>query len=60
VFKNATRPPSKRSRIEKKVDYIILFTFSLLLTWCILGSVYFSWWTHVRMPHAWCVPRDWL
>ena len=30
VMMNATDPPSKRSILEKKIDYLILFQFALL------------------------------
>ena len=53
VFKNATDPPSKRSRIERQVDYIIFFMFALLAAFCITSSVYFSEWTRLHMNTHW-------
>jgi hypothetical protein len=42
---NSTQPPSKRSRVERTVDRIILFMFALLFLMCILGCIYFAFWT---------------
>lgn len=45
--------PSKRSTMERIVDRIILFCFSLLLSFVIVGAVYSSWWTRNKMPDHW-------
>lgn len=45
IFMNATQPPSKRSQVERTVDAIILFMFSLLFSMCLVGCVYFASWT---------------
>ncbi|KAG8382965.1 hypothetical protein BUALT_Bualt05G0134800 [Buddleja alternifolia] len=42
VIQNSTDPPSKRSKIEKKVDKIIYFLFGVLFTMAFVGSVYFG------------------
>jgi hypothetical protein len=50
---NATQPPSKRSSIERGVDYIIFFMFALLFSMCVTGAIYFSWWTTTYMKLHW-------
>lgn len=52
---NATKVPSKRSRIERGVDYIILFMFSLLFCMCLIGSIYFAVWTVEQSPDHWYI-----
>ncbi|XP_059451460.1 probable phospholipid-transporting ATPase 8 [Corylus avellana] len=42
VMKNATDPPSKRSKIEKKMDKIIYLLFSGLILIAFVGSVFFG------------------
>ncbi|PSR91224.1 Phospholipid-transporting ATPase 9 [Actinidia chinensis var. chinensis] len=42
VIQNSTDPPSKRSRIEKKMDKIIYFLFCVLVMLSFIGSVYFG------------------
>ncbi|KAJ7974576.1 Phospholipid-transporting ATPase [Quillaja saponaria] len=42
VMKNATDPPSKRSKIERKMDKIIYILFSTLILISCIGSVFFS------------------
>lgn len=58
IFMNATQPPSKRSSIERSVDYIIFFMFALLFSMCITGSIYFAWWTANFMPLHWYLGPD--
>ena len=53
VMMNATLPPSKRSRVEREMDWLILFMFALLLAMCIIGAVAFSIWTHHLSPKQW-------
>ena len=55
---NATQPPSKRSSIERGVDYIIFFMFALLFSMCITGCIYFAWWTSTYMPLHWNLAPD--
>ncbi|CAO2830070.1 unnamed protein product [Amaranthus hypochondriacus] len=42
VMQNATDPPSKRSRVEKKMDQIIYFLFFILFLMSFVGSVVFG------------------
>ncbi|KAJ1259371.1 hypothetical protein BS78_10G149300 [Paspalum vaginatum] len=49
VMQNATDPPSKRSKIEKKMDKIIYLLMSSLLMIALLGSVFFGIWTKEDM-----------
>ncbi|KAG5521441.1 hypothetical protein RHGRI_033863 [Rhododendron griersonianum] len=42
VIQNSTDPPSKRSKIEKKMDKIIYFLFGVLFTIALFGSIYFG------------------
>lgn len=58
IFMNATQPPSKRSSIERNVDYIIFFMFALLFSMCITGCIYFAWWTSTYMPLHWYLGPD--
>lgn len=42
VIQNSTDPPSKRSKIERRMDKIIYFLFGLLFTMGFVGSIYFG------------------
>ncbi|KAK1280746.1 putative phospholipid-transporting ATPase 9 [Acorus gramineus] len=42
VRQNATDPPSKRSRVERKMDKIIYFLFFLLVLMAGIGSIFFG------------------
>ncbi|KAI4350690.1 hypothetical protein L6164_005120 [Bauhinia variegata] len=42
VMQNATDPPSKRSKIERKMDKIIYILFSTLVLISFIGSVFFG------------------
>lgn len=42
VMRNATDPPSKRSKIEKRMDKIIYILFSTLILIAFVGSVFFG------------------
>ncbi|KAK4842614.1 hypothetical protein QYF36_024787 [Acer negundo] len=42
VIQNSTDPPSKRSRIEKKMDRIIYFMFFVLFSLAFIGSIFFG------------------
>lgn len=44
VMMNATEPPSKRSQMEKTIDLIILFQFTLLAFMCVSGSLLGAYW----------------
>lgn len=45
VMQNATDPPSKRSKIERKMDRIIYLLFSMVFSMSLVGSVFFGIWT---------------
>uniref|UniRef100_A0A7N0U3G5 Phospholipid-transporting ATPase n=1 Tax=Kalanchoe fedtschenkoi TaxID=63787 RepID=A0A7N0U3G5_KALFE len=42
VMQNATEPPSKRSKIERKMDKIVYVLFSTLILISFIGSIYFG------------------
>ncbi|XP_022137399.1 putative phospholipid-transporting ATPase 9 [Momordica charantia] len=42
VIQNSTDPPSKRSKIEKRMDKIVFFLFALLVLISIAGSIFFG------------------
>ncbi|KAM7464399.1 hypothetical protein LguiA_032520 [Lonicera macranthoides] len=42
VIQNSTDPPSKRSKIEKKMDKIIYLLFGVLFTMAFVGSIFFG------------------
>uniref|UniRef100_A0A1D1YWU8 Phospholipid-transporting ATPase n=2 Tax=Anthurium amnicola TaxID=1678845 RepID=A0A1D1YWU8_9ARAE len=42
VMQNAMNPPSKRSKIERKMDKIIYVLFSVLILIAFLGSIFFG------------------
>uniref|UniRef100_A0A5B6ZKJ8 Phospholipid-transporting ATPase n=1 Tax=Davidia involucrata TaxID=16924 RepID=A0A5B6ZKJ8_DAVIN len=42
VIQNSTDPPSKRSKIEKRMDKIVYFLFCVLFTMSFAGSIYFG------------------
>ncbi|KAF7108206.1 hypothetical protein CFC21_108727 [Triticum aestivum] len=52
VMQNATEPPSKRSKIEKKMDYIIYLLLCSLLGIALLGSVFFGIWTKADLRNG--------
>ncbi|CAG9461573.1 unnamed protein product [Pedinophyceae sp. YPF-701] len=59
VYMNATRPPSKRSTIERQLDTCIYVMMSLLIVICVIGAIFFGIWTRDRMPDMWyLVPED--
>ncbi|KAK9844803.1 hypothetical protein WJX74_007043 [Apatococcus lobatus] len=53
VMKNASLPPSKRSRIERQMDILILFMFTLLFILCIIGAVVLAVWTKSQGRSMW-------
>ena len=52
-MKNATLPPSKRSRIEHQMDKMILLMFCLLFAMCLVGAALFALWTKNISPRMW-------
>ncbi|KAM0908005.1 hypothetical protein ACQ4PT_015722 [Festuca glaucescens] len=57
VMQNATEPPSKRSKIEKKMDKIIYVLMFCLLAIATLGSVFFGIWTKDDLKNG--EPKRW-
>ncbi|XP_072959204.1 probable phospholipid-transporting ATPase 4 [Typha angustifolia] len=53
VMQNATESPSKRSRIEKKMDKIIYILFTVLLLISFISSIGFAVKTKFEMPDWW-------
>ncbi|GLT55311.1 hypothetical protein SLA2020_284460 [Shorea laevis] len=41
-MQNSTDPPSKRSKIEKRMDKIIYYLFSVLVLMSFIGSIFFG------------------
>ncbi|KAL1373119.1 hypothetical protein HN51_003131 [Arachis hypogaea] len=46
VMQNATEPPSKRSKVERRMDKIIYFLFFVLILLSFIGSIFFGIWTN--------------
>ncbi|KAG1335391.1 Phospholipid-transporting ATPase [Cocos nucifera] len=53
IMQNATKSPSKRSRIEKKMDKIIYILFTLLVLISLVSSIGFAAKTKFGMPKWW-------
>ncbi|KAL6335373.1 hypothetical protein AAG906_029616 [Vitis piasezkii] len=53
VMQNATKSPSKRSRIERKMDQIIYILFTLLVVISLISSIGFAVKTKYQMPDWW-------
>ncbi|RWV99120.1 hypothetical protein GW17_00037991 [Ensete ventricosum] len=53
VMQNATDSPSKRSRIEKKMDKIIYILFTVLVLISLISSIGFAVMTKYDMPNWW-------
>ncbi|XP_039070787.1 probable phospholipid-transporting ATPase 4 [Hibiscus syriacus] len=53
VMQNSTKSPSKRSRIERKMDYIIYVLFSVLLVISLISSFGFAVEIKYSMPGWW-------
>ncbi|CAM6104300.1 unnamed protein product [Calypogeia fissa] len=58
VMQNATAVPSKRSRIERRMDKIIYFLFGVLVLISVIGAVVFGVRTHNDMPDWWYLRPD--
>lgn len=52
VMQNSTDPPSKRSKIEKKMDRIIYFLFFVLFVMAFVGSIFFGIWTREDLQNG--------
>jgi phospholipid-translocating ATPase len=53
IMMNQTDPPSKRSRIEKQLDYIIYFMFSLLFLMSLISALTFGAWMERNGEQMW-------
>lgn len=53
VMQNSTKSPSKRSKIERKMDKIIYILFSLLLLISLISSIGFAVKIKLQMPDWW-------
>lgn len=53
VMQNSTKSPSKRSKIEKKMDYIIYLLFTVLILISLISSVGFAIKTKFQTPDWW-------
>ncbi|GMH22044.1 hypothetical protein Nepgr_023887 [Nepenthes gracilis] len=59
VMQNATESPSKRSSVERKMDYIIYILFSALVFISVISSVGFAVKTRYATPNQWYLqPND--
>ncbi|XP_010542417.1 PREDICTED: phospholipid-transporting ATPase 6 [Tarenaya hassleriana] len=58
VMQNTTKSPSKRSRIEKRMDYIIYTLFVLLMCVSIISSLGFAFMTQFHMANWWYLQPD--
>ncbi|KAJ8470957.1 hypothetical protein OPV22_025300 [Ensete ventricosum] len=58
VMQNATSSPSKRSRIEKKMDKIIYVLFTFLVLISLISSIGFAVITKNKMPDWWYLRPD--
>lgn len=52
VMQNATDPPSKRSKIERRMDRIIYILFSTLISISFIGSIFFGLRTSRDLDHG--------
>ena len=50
---NARKAPSKRSRIERQMDTLILGMFALLFAMCVIGATCFTVWTRSAGTKMW-------
>ncbi|KAI7750020.1 hypothetical protein M8C21_000888 [Ambrosia artemisiifolia] len=57
VMQNATDPPSKRSKIERRMDKIIYILFSTLISISFIGSIFFGIRTNRDLNHG--IYRRW-
>ncbi|KAL7149276.1 hypothetical protein ABFS83_05G028600 [Erythranthe nasuta] len=58
VIQNSTEPPSKRSKIEKKMDKIVYLLFGVLFLMAFVGSVYFGVVTKNDSDRRWYLRPD--
>nr|DAD31633.1 TPA_asm: hypothetical protein HUJ06_010484 [Nelumbo nucifera] len=53
VIQNSTDPPSKRSKIERKMDKIVYFLFCILFLLAFIGSIVFGISTREDLENGW-------
>ncbi|XP_057455150.1 probable phospholipid-transporting ATPase 4 isoform X2 [Lotus japonicus] len=58
VMQNATRSPSKRSTVEKKMDYIIYTLFTVLILISVISSIGFMIKTKYQTTEWWYIRPD--
>ncbi|XP_020219615.1 probable phospholipid-transporting ATPase 4 [Cajanus cajan] len=58
VMQNSTKSPSKRSTIEKKMDYIIYTLFTVLILISVISSIGFIIKTKYQTPQWWYLRPD--
>ncbi|PIA36567.1 hypothetical protein AQUCO_03300037v1 [Aquilegia coerulea] len=58
VVQNSTRSPSKRSRVERKMDLVIYLLFSMLVFISLLTAVGSAWYTKNEMKTWWYLRPD--
>ena len=58
VMQNSTKSPSKRSTIEKKMDYIIYTLFTVLILISVISSIGFIFKTKYQAPKWWYLRPD--
>ncbi|KAK8465055.1 hypothetical protein PHAVU_010G136600 [Phaseolus vulgaris] len=58
VMQNSTKSPSKRSTIEKKMDYIIYTLFTVLILISVISSIGFVIKTKFQTPNWWYLRPD--
>ncbi|TKY64338.1 phospholipid-transporting ATPase 4 [Spatholobus suberectus] len=58
VMQNSTKSPSKRSTIEKKMDYIIYTLFTVLILISVISSIGFIFKTKFQTPKWWYLRPD--
>ncbi|CAN0878058.1 Probable phospholipid-transporting ATPase 4 [Linum grandiflorum] len=58
VMQNSTKSPSKRSRVERKMDKIIYILFSFLILISVMSSIGFAVKIKFQMPDWWYMQPD--
>ncbi|KAK7349266.1 hypothetical protein VNO77_06499 [Canavalia gladiata] len=58
VMQNSTKSPSKRSTIEKKMDYVIYTLFTVLILISVISSIGFIVKTKYQAPNWWYLRPD--
>lgn len=58
VMMNASETPSKRSHVEKQMDYVVLGMLILLLSMSTISAIYCSWWVKNESPKHWYLDTE--